>query len=369
MLAHAEVPATDEIQSLESLFAHVEDARSLAEIIVDTVREPLLVLDGNLKILFASGSFHRSFQIQPKDTRERQLYELDDGAWDFLALRQLLEQSLPERIVMEDFEVTHEFPRIGVRTLLLHARKALYEDDNRTIVLLGFEDVTDRRVTEREKESLQRQTDDLLRQKEVLLGEMQHRVLNSLQIIASILMLKARVVTSEETRQHLEDAHRRVMSVAAVQQHLHSSGQADSIEIAPYLSKLCESLAQSMISETRPVALRSSADMGTLLPADAVSVGLIVTELVINALKYAFPDHPRSAVVLVRYEISDGDWVLSVSDNGIGRPPSDGPPAKGGLGTSLVMALAHQLDAEVTTVSGPNGMAVSVSHTRKAAAA
>lgn len=354
--------AGDGTVSVKELFDHVGDARSLAQIIVDTVREPLLVLDVDLKILFASDSFHQLFRIRPEKTRNQQLFALDNCAWDIPALRQLLEQSLPERIVMEGFEVAHEFPRIGRRALLLHARKGLYEDDARSIVLLGFEDVTERRAIEQEKENLQKQTDDLLQQKEVLLGEMQHRVLNSLQIIASILMLKARAVTSEETRLHLQDAHRRVMSVAAVQQHLHSSGRGDLIEIAPYLSKLCDSLAGSMISENRPVVLRVEADKGTVQSADAVSVGLIVTELVINALKYAFPDHPRSAAVAVRYDVNGADWKLSVSDNGVGRAEGDGTPVKGGLGTSLVMALAHQLDAQVTTASGPNGMSVSIAH-------
>jgi chemotaxis protein methyltransferase CheR len=230
------------------------------------------------------------------------------------------------------------------------------------MILLGVEDLTERRAIEEEKEQLQKQTDDLLRQKEVLLGEMQHRVLNSLQIIASILMLKARAVTSEETRQHLQDAHRRVMSVAAVQQHLHSSGRADLIEIAPYLSKLCVSLSGSMISDSRPVVLKVEADQGTVLPADAVSIGLIVTELVINALKYAFPGQPESAAVIVRYEVNGGNWKLSVSDNGVGRPEGDGPPVKGGLGTSLVNALADQLDAQVEATSGRNGMRVSITH-------
>src|SRR4029079_16818239 len=181
-------------------------------------------------------------------------------------------------------------------------------------------------------------------------------IVNSLQIIASILMLKARAVTSEETRQHLQDAHRRVMSGAAVQQHLHSSGRADTIDIAPYLSKLCESLAESMICESRPAKLTVTADEGFVQSADAISLGLIVTELVINALKYAFPDQKKAATVKVDYEVNGTDWKLSVSDNGVGRLANDGPPAKGGLGTSLVKALAHQLDAQVEIINSPNGM-------------
>ena len=85
---------------------------------------------------------------------------------------------------------------------------------------------------------------------------MEHRVANSLQIIASILMLKARGVSSEETRLHLRDAHQRVMSVAAVQSHLHASDGIDQIEVGAYLTKLCGSLASSMIGEDRPVALK-----------------------------------------------------------------------------------------------------------------
>jgi len=175
-------------------------------------------------------------------------------------------------------------------------------------------------------------------------------------------MLKARAVTSEETRQHLQDAHRRVMSVAAVQQHLHASARVDSVEIAPYLAKLCDSLAESMIGESRPATLTATADQGWVLSADAISLGLIVTELVINALKYAFPDPKSAATVKVTYEVNGADWKLMVADNGVGRPANSGPPAKGGLGTSLVRALAHQLDAQVEIVNSPNGMSVSVTH-------
>jgi chemotaxis protein methyltransferase CheR len=175
-------------------------------------------------------------------------------------------------------------------------------------------------------------------------------------------MLKARAVTSEETRQHLQDAHRRVMSVAAVQEHLHVSGRTDSVEITPYLTKLCDSLAASMIGESRPAKLTIAGDEGWAVPGDAVSLGLIVTELVINALKHAFPGPNKIATVNVNYEVNGTHWKLSVSDNGAGRARSEGPAPKGGLGTSLVAALAHQLDAQVLIVSSSTGMHVSVTH-------
>ena len=278
------------------------------------------------------------------------------------ALHLLLERIIPAHSVMEGFEISHEFPRIGRRTFLLHARRAFNDDDERMTIVIGFEDVTERRAVEHEKENLQKRADSLLLQKDMLLAEMQHRVINSLQIIASILMLKARAVTSDETRLHLQDAHRRVMSVAAVQRHLQSSGADEKIEIEPYLTKLCASLGESMIGESRPALLQVIADKGMMTSADTVSIGLIVTELVINCLKYAFPEHKESAAVTVRYESNDTGWKLSISDNGVGRPDGGGVSGKGGLGTNLVNALARQLDAKVSSATGTGGLSVTIVH-------
>lgn len=346
---------------MKELFDGVREPRSLAQAIVKVRREPLLALDGNLNISFASDSFHQSFDLTPEGTKNRQLFSLDNGAWNIPALSAIIERALAEKSVIEGVEIAHEFPRIGWRILLLHARTVPYEDDSRTTILLGFEDVTERRAIEQEKDRLLNQTAELLQQKEMLLEEMQHRIVNSLQIVASILMLKSRAVTSDETRQHLQDAHHRVMSVAVVQQHLHGSGMGDLIEIAPYLTKLCDSIAESMIGDSNKTVLEVVADKGAAKSADIVSLGLIVTELVINALKYAFPDRKEAATVKVRYEMHGTDWKLSVSDNGVGKPDSD-LAAKGGLGTSLVNALANQLDAQVESTSGPEGMRVTITH-------
>jgi nitrogen-specific signal transduction histidine kinase len=236
-------------------FAAITDAWTLAQGIVDTVREPVLVLDKDLRVIAASRSFYSAFKVSPGDTNGRLLYALGDGQWDIPKLRVLLEKIIPEQGVMEGYEVEHEFPGLGSRTMCLNARQVFYEGGAGTTVLLGMEDVTERRILEREKDELLREKDGLLREKETLLEELQHRIANSLQIIASIILMKARVVQSEETRVHLEDAHKRVLSIAAVQKQLHASAATGAVEIAPYLSKLCESLAHSMIGDTRPISL------------------------------------------------------------------------------------------------------------------
>ena len=335
-------------------FNDVKDGRMLAAAIVDTVREPLVVLDRELRVVTASRSFYQTFGVKPQNTVGQLFYDLGGGQWNIPALRKLLENVIPKRHSIEAYEVEHKFPTIGRRTMLLNARQVFDEAHSDSALLLAIEDITERRDAEREK-------DELLREKELLLQEMQHRIANSLQIIASILMLKARTVQSEETRMHLQDAHQRVMSVAAVQQQLKASGLGDRIEIAPYLSKLCESLENSMIGNRRPLSLVVQVGAGTAVSNEAVSIGLIVTELVINALKHAFADGSEGKI-LVKYDVDGADWRLSVSDNGIGREDQGHERARSGLGTSIVDALARQLDARVEVSSGPQGTLVSIIH-------
>jgi two-component sensor histidine kinase len=339
---------------------NIEHAQTLAQAIVNTIPEPFLVLDQELRVLAASRSFYETFRVDPGDTEGRLLYSLGDGQWDIPALRLLLETIIPERTSMDGFEVAHDFPGVGQRTMLLNARKVIYEDTTSATILLAFMDITVRRGIEREKEVLQTQTHELLRQKQMLLDEMQHRVANSLQIIASILMLKARAVASEEARGHLEDAHQRVMSVAAVQQHLHASQGIDQIEVASYLSKLCSSLATSMVGDAQPIAVKVNADTGMIDSARAVSLGLIVTELLINAFKYAFPTSVAGAEVAISYKIDGAAWILTITDNGVGKTDSPVVPARSGLGTAIVKALAAQLDAKLVMESSARGLSVSI---------
>ena len=239
--------------------------------------------------------------------------------------------------------------------MLLNAREVFFQKSSRKLILLAIEDVTDRRAAERE-------IANLLQQKETLLQEMQHRIANSLQIIASILSLKSRAVRSKETRLHLADAQQRVMSVAAVQQQLLASGHGGRIEIGPYLARLCETLAASMTDDNHPISLQVQVDAGTASSADAGTIGFLVTELVINAFKHAFVGDRASGRLVVAYEAAETGWRLAVSDNGIGteKVHLGSLGTASGLGTIIVEALAKQLGARVDTVRNPQGTTVSI---------
>ena len=338
------------------LFIDLNAAHPLAQPIVDTIRDPLLVLDQDLRVVTANRAFLQTFRMNRHDVHGRPVYGLGDGQWDIPELRLLLEDVAPRHAVMEGYVVERDFPLIGRRSMLLNARE-VYNQRTHKLILLAIEDITDRSAAEREMVRL-------LQQKETLLQEMQHRVANSLQIIAGILLLKARTVQSEETRLHLKDAHQRVMSVAAVQQQLLASSHGESVEVGPYLSRLCKTLVASMTDDSRPVSLQVQADGGVASSAEAASIGLIVTELVINAVKHAFVADRADGRLVVAYEAAATNWKLTISDNGIGIPGGhvDLDRSIDGLGTIIVEALANQLDARVQVVRESRGTTVSITH-------
>lgn len=203
----------------------------------------------------------------------------------------------------------------------------------------------------------------LLQHKETLLREVHHRVANSLQLIASILALDARKVHSEEARLHLENAHRRILAVAIVQQQLQASREGGEIELAAYLHQLCENLTGSVVGDDTRIAVDVRADAGTISSAVAMNMGLIVAELVLNALKHAFMADAAARKIMVTYHAEGHSWRLTVSDNGVGKPIGDQSPTATGLGTGIVAALVRQLDGRIDTSTGLNGLGTSVSIT------
>jgi two-component system CheB/CheR fusion protein len=129
----------------ERLLEAVQQARAYAEQIVETVRDPLLVLDAELRVQTANQAFYQLFQVTPGKTEHTLLYELGDGQWDQAQLRALLSAALMQHIPVQDFEVTQTFPLLGARTMRLNARQIEHRPDQPGLLLLAIEDITIRR--------------------------------------------------------------------------------------------------------------------------------------------------------------------------------------------------------------------------------
>jgi PAS domain S-box-containing protein len=287
---------------------HHRLALSLAQALIEYANAPLILLDGKVRVVSASRSFCRDFGIDGATVDGQPLVELGGGEWNLDSLQSFLEAGASGAREIETFEMDFKRRDGGVRHLILTAQKLDYVGIENTRLLLAIADVTEARAAERLK-------DELVREKEILLKEVQHRVGNSLQIIASVLLQRARTVQSEETRKYLEDAYQRVMSVASLQKHLAASAVGQ-VAVKPYLEKVCASIEASLVYEPGLVQLIVEADESTATAEACASIGLIATELVINALKHAFPT--RVGKIIVAFCSEGAGWTLSVSDNGVG---------------------------------------------------
>jgi len=327
----------------------LEPDHSLALAVVISSTAPLLLLDAALDVIAASLSFCAEFALQPAEVIGRPISEVGHGEWNLPRLRTLLGATLGGGVDIEAYELDIRSPNRGIRRLVLNAKVMEYDfDAGPKRLLLSVNDVTDARKRATDME-------ELLREKAVLLQEVQHRVANSLQIVASVLMQSAKKVQSEETRTHLRDAHNRVMSIAALQRQLAASNVAE-VPLAAYLSQLCETLGASMIADHDQIKIAVDADDSAVAADASVSLGLIVTELVINALKHAFDGRGHGRIV-VGYHRHAGGWALTVADDGVGM---HGSLNASGLGTSIVNALARHLHADIVITDAKPGALVSV---------
>jgi two-component sensor histidine kinase len=327
----------------------LEAASTLA--VIASSNEPLLFLTADLEIIAASASFCRAFQIDPASIPGRKLSGLGGGEWQMPKLSSLLSATASGSVEIDAYEIDLIRKGKETRCLLVNAHR-LDDGSRATRLLVAVTDVTLVRAEARQK-------DELIREKAILLQEVQHRVANSLQIIASLLMQSARKVQSEEARGHLHDAHHRVMSIAAVQRHLATSSVGD-VPLRPYFAQLCESLGASMIHDSKQLSISLTVDDSVVAANVSVSLGLIITELVINALKHAFPER-RHGEITVDYRSDGPDWTLSVRDDGIGMP-TGAEKAKPGLGSGIVEALARQMQSIVHVVDANPGTAVTLVH-------
>jgi two-component sensor histidine kinase len=202
-----------------------------------------------------------------------------------------------------------------------------------------------------ERQRYERNMKAALDRHEVLLGEINHRVKNSLQVVASMLQLQSNAVDDDELRTHLGEASNRVMAVGRAYERLAYDGQIEKIDLGVYLGNVIMDLQATM----RSCELKfESPDGFLLIPDRAIPLALIVNELVTNAAKYAYPD--KNGTVWIKLEKKDGNRVsVSVRDEGVGMPSTFDPAKSKRLGTRLVKALSAQLKAELVMPAQKKG--------------
>ena len=333
---------------------------SIGMALVVSSTTPLLLLNEQLIIEAASGTFCTGFDLPSDAVTGKLLFELGQGEWNTPQLRLLLEATASGKAEVDAYEFALKRQGKPDRALILHAHVLDHTGAEALLLVLAVSDITALRESNRALRAAADMNESLVREKEVLLQELNHRVANSLQIIASIMMQRVRSVHSEETRGHLRDAHHRVMSVAKLQRLLASTA-TNEVPLRHYLTDLCASIAASMIDDPAKLILHVTADDSIMSPEQSVSLGLIVTELTINCLKHAFPDASQSGKIEVAFASNEAGWMLTVADNGAGLP-KDHVSTKPGLGTGIVNALANQLSAKVVMTDNSPGTTVTVTH-------
>ena len=282
--------------------------------LVETIREGLLVLEPDLTIRFANRSFCQTFAVSPKDTVGRKLYELGNGQWDIPKLRTALETIISGRKTIEAFEVDQFFPSIGRRVMVLNARKVYRPGNKIHQILLAIEDVTERVRLEREHAIAHERIG-------MLMQELTHRVKNSLQSIAAMVMIESRSHKSGEGKAALERVSHRIDALGQLYAKLSKSDTVEAVDAATYLDELCRDLVASVQREGGTSIVLKTDIESELLPTDqAIPIGLIVNELVTNALKYAFPSETKGTVMVTLKRVP-GELRLTVADDGKGLDP------------------------------------------------
>lgn len=210
------------------------------------------------------------------------------------------------------------------------------------------ENITDRRdMEERVRESL--------REKEVLLKEIHHRVKNNLQIVSSLLRLQSSRLENSVAKVALQDMQNRVRSMALIHEHLYRSDNLARVDMAEYLKRLCQQVFRAMVATNREITMHMHLDPLFLEMDQAIPFGLLVNELVSNAFKHAFPVGGKGQVVVDFHPVPESEeWRLRVADNGIGLPADFDASKSNSLGLQLVVDLTRQIGGQLAIVAGPS---------------
>lgn len=287
----------------------------LTQSIVDTIRDPLVVLETDMTVVTASKAFLTMFGITQAEARGRKVSELGQHQWDVPALRHVMDKVLPENKPFENFEIEDTFPVLGRRVFNLNARKISQPGNHAHRMLLVFEDITDRK--QRERDAL------------TLTNEISHRIKNNLQIIVGLIAYEVRS-TPKPCVQGYRSMQMRIGAIAQLYDLISHSSRGGAVAVDGYLKEIAKSISASLLGNASKIRIDVKAESIEIDPESAVPFGLLVNELATNAIKHAFPTGTGRVVLSAR--TVDADVELTVADDGIGfiTPEAAKSPEKRG---------------------------------------
>jgi PAS domain S-box-containing protein len=324
---------------LDELYRVMRLAHVRAQGIFDTVRDPLLVLDGELNVLTANPAFYKAFGVGRDETIGRPLYELGSGQWDVEDLRRLMEDVIPKSASIIDYEIRADFPTIGQRTMLVSAQRLVQPDNGGRVLLLTLVDATERQRREREQD--------------IMIGELQHRMKNLLALTQALArQTEAKGRSGEEYR----DAFLGRFEALVASLEASSSGQTTD------LSELTGRTLEPYATGGTAIQVEKETTV-PLKGRQALAIGRILHELATNAIKHgALSAH--GGCVRIGWEVGSGGedaphvhlWWRETGG------PTVSPPTRQGFGTRLIeFAAARELGGEAELEYAPEGLLARVS--------
>ncbi len=305
-------------------------AWQLTQSIVDTIRDPLVVLENDMTVVTASKSFLTMFGITQAEATGRRVSELGQHQWDVPALRYLLDKVLPEDKPIENFEIEDTFPVLGRRVFNLNARKISQPGNHASRMLLVFEDITDRKQRERDAARLT--------------NEISHRVKNNLQLMIGLIAFEARS-TPQPCVQGYKAMQARIGAIAQLYDLISHSSRGAAIAVDVYLRDIAKSLTATALADRSRIRIEVETDPLELDHERAVPFGLLVNELATNAIKHAFPD--RDGVVVLKAVRIGEEIEVTVADDGVGMSASSGADNLQKRGRDYVSIFVRQLGGAI----------------------
>ena len=314
----------------EPLVEEMEDIQDYAQNIVDTVREPLLILDTTLRVRSANRAFYQTFHVSLEETENRLIYELGNGQWDIPDLRTLLEDIVPKSSVFNDFELEHTFPVIGRRVMLLNARK-LQAGHHGELLVLAMEDVTERRRSEEEAAKAKKAAETANKTKSLFLANMSHELRTPLNAILGY----SEMLQEEAVDKHLDEFSGDLEKINAAGKH--SAALIDDIldlskieagkmelflenfDVAKMVDEVASTIRPLVEKNANTLHIGCAADLGVMY-ADLTKVRQALFNLLSNAAKFT---HEGLVTLDASRQHMDGsEWIVfRMSDTGIGMSP------------------------------------------------